>query len=153
MSFYDFAKQLYCKTLDDGEIARMGSFSLLVSNELKYMRVLLFINGDIAGTERLRLKIFSDPLHTSLMYTSEWSSLSDISNIGTYWLGWLRITFNRESLNKNLTYYLSAEVDGYTRVGGSFYIGLMFDFPWPIYDNNEDIFYDHPLAMQLFGYL
>jgi hypothetical protein len=151
MAFNEFADTLYCKTFDTDEIVRMGSFQVAESLELQYIRLLIYINGTIAGTERIRLRVYSDSGFSNVLYTSDYSSMSSITGLSTRFLGWVRFSFDREHINKNITYYLTAEIDNYT-FAEPFYIGAMYDFPHPIYDNSENLFYDHPIAFQLFGY-
>ena len=159
MSFQKFANTLYVKTFDTAEICRMGTFVLASNMELKYLRVLFLMYGVAGrgGSERIRIKIYSDVEHTSVLYTSEWSdiTLANISGLaGSHsWLGWIRTTFARENLNKNISYYVSCEIENYTRNGDTFYCGLSYDFPHPIYDNSQNSFRYHPLALQVLGYV
>lgn len=157
MSFYDFSAEQYVKTIDTSETIRMGSFQVATSLELAHIRILLFIHGvtSLGGSEQVRLKIYTDQYYESstLLYTSSWATVSDITNLGVAdWIGWITIDFDRENLNKNQAYYVLAEFQNYTRNSETFYFGLSHDFPWPIYDNSENLFYDHPLAMAIFGY-
>jgi hypothetical protein len=147
MSIKDFAKNLYMKTFDTNETNLMGSFKALKNGELKYVRALLYVHGALAGTEKVRIKIYSDSLYENLLYVSDWSPLQD-----TEWLGWLRFDFHRENINKNIEYWIAAEITGYTRNADLMYVAQSFDFPWPVYENGEDYFYNHPLAFQLFMY-
>jgi len=153
MSFLNFANELYVKTFDSTEAPRMGSFSLATSGELQYIRTVLFINGvsSLGGSEQVRIKLYGDSDHANLLYTSAWSSISDITDIGsTNWIGYFRLDFSKENLNANITYYVSIETQNYTRNADTFYLGVPYDFPFPIYDNSQDLFVDHPLAMQIF---
>lgn len=155
MAFKDFASTQYCKTIDTGELVRLGSFQETTNGFLAHIRAMLVIRGvtNLAGTEKIRLKIFSDVGFSSLLYTSEWSNLSDITGLGSAdWIGWIRCDFNKHPINKNLVYYVAAELTGYTRNADIFWCGLNYDFPFPVYDNSENLFYDHPLAMQIFSY-
>lgn len=157
MSFYDFSAEQYVKTIDTGESIRMGNFQVASALELAHIRVLLFIHGvtSLSGSEQIRLKIYSNQYYYSstLLYMSSWANINDITNLGSVdWIGWITIDFARENINKNFVYYVEAEFQNYTRNSETFYLGLSHDFPWPIYDNSEDLFYDHPLAMAIFGY-
>lgn len=158
MGFLDFAETQYIKTIDTGEQPRMGTFKVTQNSELKYMRVKPYIQGTLVGTEKIRLKIYSDTTFTSLLYTSSWSNLYEVvdenGDVATGdWLGIIRIDFNRENLNKNITYYVVAELTGYTRNADTFYIGLSYDFPFPIYDNGQSLYYNHPIAFEIFTYI
>lgn len=157
MAFKDFANVQYIKTIDTGEAPRMGTFQVAVNGELQYMRVKPYIKGTLSGTEKIRLKIYSDSAFSSLLYTSSWSNIYDVldedgSAVTGDWIGWIRVDFNRENINKNMAYYVVAELTGYTRNADDFYIGLAHDFPFPIYDNGESLFYNHPLAFEIFTY-
>lgn len=157
MSFEQFADLQYVKTFDDGEQVRMGEFQVQNNAELGNIRVLLYINEalNLAGTEQLQMKIYSDPSFQSLIYTSSLANLADITNLPTLaakgWLGWLRMDFNRENLNKNIKYYPTITISNYTRAG-SFYCGVAHDFPFPVYENGETEFFKHPIAMQIFDF-
>lgn len=155
MAFKDFAETQYIKTIDTGESPRLGSFQVLENGELKHVRVKLFIKGNFSGNEQIRLKVYSEPTFQSLLYTSNWSNINQVvdengNTVTGNWLGWIRIDFNEENINKNMTYYLEAEFANYTRNSDTYYLGLAHDFPFPIYDNNEPLFYNHPLAFELF---
>lgn len=156
MSFLDFAKTQYIKTVDTGEEIRMGSFKDARNEELKHFRLSIYIQGTaLITTEQVRVNIYSENTYTAKMFCSNWSNISDIENLqgDVGWIGWIRIDFNRENINKNLTYYPTIELNNYTRDAQDFYIGFCHDFPFPIYDNLEDLFYKHPLQMQIFGYI
>lgn len=150
MSIYQFPNQLYIQPFTQGEDLRMGSFQLVESMELQYIRTQLHIYNQAITTQRVRIKIYGDQDYTDLLYTSSWADLSG-ANASNYWLGYIRVSFNRENLNKNITYYAAIEIGNYTFSSSSF-IGPTFDFPWPVYDNGAPNFFNHPLTMQIFGY-
>lgn len=158
MSFLNFANIQYFKTFDSAEEVRMGTFQVDNNCELKYIRVLflMYAVASRGGTERIRTKVYSDIEHTTVLYTSDWVSvnLTNISNLADShsWLGWLRTDFSKQNMNKNIPYYLSCQIDNYTRNADAFYCGLSYDFPHPIYDNGETSFRYHPLAACIFGY-
>jgi len=151
MAFKDFANTLYINPFNTDDIIPMGNFDVETSIELQHIRVLAVIKGTIIGTEKIRLKVYGSEKSNKVLYTSEWSNISDISNLGQYWLGWLRCDFQRNPINANQGYHVKAEISGYNRTI-DFYIGLSYDWPWPIYDNGADKFYNQGLAMQIFGY-
>ena len=157
MSFYDFSENQYVKTVDTSELVRMGGIKPASNIELAHIRVLLFIHDVtmLSGSEAIRLNVYSSTYYYSstYMFSSSYKNISDITNLGANdWIGWVTVDFNRQNLNKNFYYYVEAEFSNYTRNGESFYFGLSRDFPVPIYDNSENLFYNHPLAMALFGY-
>lgn len=153
MAFQDFSETLYIKTMDTGEEIRVGSFATANNMELKYIRLTLYIDGATPTNEQIRMKIYSDSGFSSLLYTSDWSTLSDITGVSSRWLGWVRVDFNRENINKNKTYYATIESQNYTRILGTYDIGFAYDFPYPLYDNSENLFYNHPIQTQIFGYI
>ena len=151
MAFKDFSKVQYIKTIDTGELVKIGSFNTVNNLELKYMRLTVYVESMALTTEQIRINIYSDIDCTSKLFSSDWCTLSDISGLSSRWIGWVRIDFNRQPINKLLTYYAAIESQNYTRTASN-YIGCSFDFPFPIYENNENDFYNHPLQFQLFGY-
>lgn len=155
MAYKDFSETIYIKTVDTSENVKVGGLKLDTSGELGHIRVLMYIAGILAGSEQIRINICSDAACTKTIYTSDWSDIADITdeNGATTtgnWLGWIRTDFNKENLNSAITYYAQVELQNYTRNADTFYIGLAYDFPLPIYDNSEDFFLDHPIAMQIF---
>lgn len=155
MAFKDFASVQYVKTVDTSESPRMGSFSLASSGELGHIRTVLYINGTMSGTEQFRIRVCGDSACSSALATSDWMDLADITdengNIATGdWVGFVTADFNRENLNKDITYYTAIDFNNYTRNTETFYIGVCHDFPYPIADNSEDLFYNHPLVMAIF---
>jgi hypothetical protein len=152
MAFLDFSDNQYIKFADTGEDIRMGGFSTVNNMELKHIRTTIYIDGAIPTTERMKIEIHGHIGVQSLLYTSDWANLADIANVSDRWLGWIRIDFNREPINKDVTYYPKIVLDNYTAIAGSFRIGFAYDFPFPVYDNSQDLFYNHPIAMQIFGY-
>ena len=156
MAFFDFAETQYIKTVDTGEEIRVGSFKTAENLELQYMRPTIYITGTTLVTdERIRVNIYSERTYSAILYQSSWSNISEISGlmVKDRWIGWIRVDFNRENINKNITYYPTIELDNYTRDGQNFFIGFAHDFPFPIYDNGASLFYRHPLQAQYFGWV
>jgi len=151
MAFKNFSEYLYIKTYDNAENARFGSFQTQDNMELGHIRTVAYIRGTLSGTEKMRLKVYSDVGYRNLMFVSDWSNFSDIE-IQKDFLFYLRFDFDRQNINKNNRYHVTGEIADYTRNGNDFYFGIAHDFPHPVYDNSEDLFYNHPLVMQIFGY-
>ena len=152
MSFLQFPDKKYVKTIDTSEIVRLGSINIVDNIELQYIRPSIFIYGALGGIEQIRVNLYGDENHLNKIFSSSWRNLSEISMSTNYWLGWIRCDFARQNINKNITYYLSVELNNYTRNGETFWIGLNRDYPTPTYDNSEDLWDGHPLAFQIFGY-
>ena len=151
MAFKNFSEYLYIKTFDDDENARFGSFKTQDNLELEHIRTVAYIRGTLAGTEKMRLKIYSDIAFQNLMFCSDWLNFSDIE-IQKDYLFYLRFDFGRQNINKKNKYYVTGEISNYARNGNDFYVGIAHDFPHPVYENSENLFYNHPLTMQIFGY-
>ena len=148
MAFSPFPRDLFVKTIDTGEEIVIGEIQTGHALELKYLRAILYKHGTGAGTERCRINIYSDEGRTSLLYQSAWSSLSDIEDLSTMWLGWVRFDFAGESLNQNLSYFATIETDGYTRNADAFFISYVFDWPVPVYEALSGT----PLAISVYGH-
>lgn len=152
MAFKDFSNIQYIKTIDTGEEARMGGFKTAVNTELEHIRPTIYINAGTITTEEVRINVYSDPGASSKIFSSSWAKLSDIEGLSTSWIGWIRVDFDRQPLNKYIWYYTTIELRNYTRVVGGYYIGFSYDFPFPKYDNSEIYFYRHPLQLEIFGF-
>lgn len=157
MAFKDFSDIKYIKTVDTSETINMGSFSTDANLELGHIRALIYIQGTLGGSEQIRLSIYPTEDSTNATYTSSWSNVGDVLDengeaVTGNWLGLIRCDFDRENINNNLTYYLKAELQNYTRNSQTFYIGFAYDYPNIIYDNSEDELQDHPLAFEIYGY-
>lgn len=149
MSIQQYAQKQIVKTLDTGELASVGSFSTVDHTELRYVRLWFFKHGAEGGSERLRLKVCSDAELSKVLYSSAWANLADAEIADDYWMGWLRFDFEREHINKNLTYYLALETASYTRTA-DYYLSLVRDWATPIYAIGDSGAL--PTAMQIYGY-
>lgn len=157
MAFKDFPANQYVKTFETNELVRMGSFQTNENGELKYIRALMYIRGNLAGNEQFRIRLFPTNLYETSIATSSWMSLSNIvdeNNIALLgnFVGMIRCDFNRENINKNNTYYVQAELQNYTANYPTFEIGLAYDFPGPRYAIGETKFYKANLAFEIFTY-
>lgn len=156
MAFAQFPRDRFVKIFDTDELVRMGSFSD-VEGELAHIRSEAYIKGTLAGTERIRVKIFGDNRYTALFATSEWFYLNTVQDedgviqVGDY-LGDVRFDFSRQNLNPNITYFVGAEIDGYTENFDSFFISLSRDYINSVYATSGNAYTNHPLKMQIFTY-
>lgn len=159
MSFTQFSEFQYEKTSDTSEKIFMGGFQLQEDDELENMRVKISMSGvpNRTTNESFKLTVYSDNLLQNPLYASSVSLLENISNddslYGTTdsWLGWLRVDFGKQNLNKNIPYFLGGEFLNYTRTA-SFILGLLYDFPDSSYDNGANEFFNHPIAFQINGF-
>lgn len=157
MAFLDFSEDQYVKYVDTGERIRMGGFQVAEAIELQYIRTTLIIEEALPTNEELVIEIHGEQTGNSKIFESDPISLSAIDDASTLaagktFIGWVRADFGRQNLNPNITYYAIARFDNYTRVVGGFSLALAYDFPFPIYDNGQSIFYNHSIAMQIFGW-
>lgn len=159
MSFLDFNEDQYIKVFDTGEKLSMGSFQVQKSGEIYGIRLLIYINdiSSMVGNEQVRVNIYSDYENQQILYQSDWTNISDIggsdSSYGTTqgWYGWLATYFNEENISKDHIYYIESEMNNYTRANPR-YVGLAYDYPFPVYGSAQNKFNDHPLAFQLYMY-
>jgi hypothetical protein len=140
----------WIKTWDTGESVKCGATVVQDHTNILYLRILLYKHGTAGGSEQVRAKIYSDANYTKLMYTSAWASVADVPNMGTNWWGWFRLTFAREALNKNATYYVALETQNYTRNADTFYLSNSLD--WPVAQNTQSAPGMPGAAMQIYGY-
>lgn len=146
MSIEQIIATQWHKKFDNDEVVPIGSFSTISDEELQYLQHYFFIHGNIAWTERFRSKIYSDANYLSLLYTSDWSSFSNITDRGQYWQGWVRSDFHREHLKAGVTYWLAVEIGNYVRNADTFYISLKYDYDNSVYPKVSTQFVDYPLA-------
>lgn len=153
MGFLQFPNKLRVKPIGTDEVMPCAGFQFPSHGELGYVRAQLYIRGTLAGTEKLRMKVFSDAAYAKLMYVGEWADLSKVEGRepGKDWIGWITFAFGREHLNKNTTYYMAVEAAGYERLGDSFYLGLVLD--WPISVNLSAAEPRRPVALAFFPYM
>lgn len=158
MSVKDFAKVQFIKSIDTGEEIKKGGFRINQDGEWGVMGHIIYIHGDLAGNEKIRTKLYSDPDHLNHLYTSEWTNVSEAQKLfgSDGWFGYIRNEFvNGENINGTLWYYAGVELTNYTRNAETFYIGLARDFPFPIYKITPTPlhFYEHPLAAQIWMWI
>jgi hypothetical protein len=130
------------------EEVKMGSFKTADNGEVRHIAVLFLMRGSYT-TEKVRTKIYSDSSYASgsLLYTSSWV---DIINAATSnYFFWLRTDFALQNISKQLTYYLSCEINNYTRNGYTKFVSLVYDCPVGIYGTDTSRFQNNPLAFKL----
>jgi hypothetical protein len=142
MSYGDFPSQLYFMILNAGTNS-LGSFQLGSECQLRNLVFSLLKVGTLGGSERLRLKLYTDSGLTELYKTGSWASLASISGISaSAWLGWLRLDFSDIWVAGSQTFYLAVETDGYTANYPTMYLGLKLDWPYAV---NEKSGLAHPV--------
>lgn len=155
MSVLEFSDLRAYKLFDNDEEIRMGSFKVQKAIQLKHTRLGIYIQGmaNLAGTEQITQKIYTDIGATKLQYTSNVADLANIVWDGTKqgFLGYIRIDWDNFNLNVNYDYYFASQISGYTRNGDTFFVSLNWDYPDSIYDNGGSNWPQHPIAQQVFG--
>lgn len=145
----------YFKTFATGETFGCGGISGQAFQQLAQIIVMFYKHGAHAGTERIRAKIYHDADLTKLYATGDWFDLVDLETnpgdgevLDTYWRGRIGLNFSAKPwLDADSTYYVAAEIDGYTRNADIFYAALMFDWPFPINDSSANA-----IAMEIRGH-
>lgn len=158
MAFQNFPNKRIIKEFDADEIIKMGTFNLLNDLELEAIKVFFLFKGTLTGSERIRAIVYSSSGYesTSAIATSDWLDLSSVSAIAALassqcWHGWLRLYFDKQNLNADFTYYVGCEIDNFTPNGDTKYCGLLYDYPYPTYDNGAVVYRGVSLGMQLYG--
>ena len=155
MSITQFPRDLYIKRLDTSEEGQCGSISPAEDIELDSIKVWIHIKGAPAGSETIQIKMYGEPTYSNLLFSSTAHAISGITAIDslstTDYLGWIKCDFNRQNLNKDLTYYPAVTLANYTRNADTYYIGLVYDWPDGTYHSATTI-NTAPIAMQIFGY-
>ena len=149
MSFSQYADKQDFIVLRGSKIA-MGIIDLGADTELSNILLTFFKTGSLVGSEQLRINLYSSDRYESSFAQSDWVSVSDITNLATNWLGWLRFDFSRIDIDKDNLIYAEIETQNYTRVGDTFWMGIGLD--WPVLVNTFDSNDGAPAALQIFGY-
>jgi hypothetical protein len=154
MSVKNFSELQEVGILDTDDSLVLGGYSIDTEIELRHVSVLLYKAGALAGTERVRIRMTSDPQGIRTLHTSDWANLSDSNNIndGDHWLGWIRTDFNRPGIAKDVTRYLVLDVSNYTRNDDTFFLSVVRDYPFPIYSSAATSFESATYAVTIFGY-
>lgn len=140
----------YFRVLETNDTVNLGSMSLPSAIELYAIRILLYKHGTSGGSERFRLKLYRDSGRTDLAYTSAYSDLADVTDLGAKWFGWVSILFDREHVPASTTFYPTLEVENYTRNADTYYLSCSLDWPNPQYGTDNTT--RRNLALQMYGY-
>jgi len=146
MAFKNFSNVLKIRVLETGELVPCGTAQPAKAIELQYLQLVLFVHGSLAGTEKVRVKLFNDTALTKLFATSNWASVAAIPGVGVDWIGWLRFDFARQFLSPFDVYSVAVETTGYTRNVDTSYLGVALDYL--IGQSGAD----DAAAMALYGY-
>lgn len=137
MAYKDFNEKKYVYVTDTSTVNKLGSIQVDEPIEIANIRLDFYKNGTEVGDEVFRLNIYSDPDYSKVYASSNDVALSDIPDLGTYWIGWLRFDFDSIPVvgTSSNTFYIGLEPVTYTRVGDTFYVGAAADW----YPNINDI--------------
>lgn len=136
MGWLQFPSVMHFKTIDTSEKVDVASFTLATDNQIKYGRIMLYINGISVTTEQIRLNVNPSETNANPIFSSDWADLADITtHTGDNWIGWVRLDFNEEHLDSDVTYTIQLETNNYTRNADTAYLGISFD--WPYYINDQ----------------
>lgn len=145
MAFKQFPKQQYFRSLNTDTVTKLGYMNLQDGMEMTSMMVTIYVQGLIVTPFNFRLNFYGSTTSITPIFTSDWVELSAATLLNNdndpatayvnNWLGNIYVDFDYEPINPNLNYYISAETDGYTRVGDTFFIGVNLDWYSPV--NNQ----------------
>jgi hypothetical protein len=132
-TFYPYPSQLLVKVMDTGELVDCGGRTLEDATELKWVQLHLMRVGTPAGSERVRMKVFTDSALSKLYATSDWVSLAEATGSTGNWKGAVRFDFGRQHLDAGTPWHFAVEATSYARSGDTFYLGFPLDWPYPIH--------------------
>lgn len=122
------AAEVRVRILDTSEVTGLGGYRLNSRHcELKWIRGLIHVKGTPAGSEQIRLAVYSAKALGARLFASDWVAVSDLEAGGAYWIGLVRFDFNRQHLHKEVRYWLAAETQNYTRTS-SFHLAFQSDW-------------------------
>jgi hypothetical protein len=151
MSFLDFPKRLFVKSIDTAEEIKCGAHKYVDNQEMRHLRVGVLINGQVPTTENMQLQLHSESTYSSLIVSSNIIYLRDIPNAPTRWVGLIRFDFPYFPVNNNNYYYIKLLVADYTRNADIYYLGAVYDWPDYTYPNGETSPIFHPIKMEMMG--
>ena len=134
------AKYQVVKTLNTSEQAYLGGYTVAQGGELRHIRMTLYKHGAAAGSEQMRLALYSRSDLNGLLAQSDWLDVADFAT-STYWFGYVRFDFDRYFLHADQNVHLTIETQNYTRDVHTFYLGVVSDWPTAGNDPQSDLAY------------
>jgi len=138
MSYLNFSDKLFVKALDTGEKLNLGGLQGAASGELTNITLNMYGTADLSGTASVKIGIHLNTDFTGQYAFSDEFFIKDVptqlGDISSPFLAFVRFDFNRIPINKNQLYYFSLQTSGYTRTGNTHYIGVVLEYPDAIYD-------------------
>ena len=139
--------------LDTDSTTWLGGFQSDRHIELKWIRLRLYKEGTLAGSERLRLNIYSRSDLDGLVAQSDWVDVGDVAEVvPSKWYGLVRFDYAREFINLATTYHLGIETENYTLNGHTLYIGIgleMVEYSMSV----NTVASGAPAEAHIFGYM
>jgi hypothetical protein len=142
-------KQLAVNVWNNNSAIYMGRFKTNRNGYMAHIWTRIYING-IINIEQIRINIYSHQDKRAVYAQSNWANLINIEDLSQYWLGFVRLDFNSENIQKDELYFFDIEINNYTRNGNNFYIGVTYDFPFPTHDLTETNWKNSPLSAKIF---
>lgn len=151
MSIKDFSRdQYFFDAFSDGREVEIGSFNQPINSEASNVRLFMYFKGAFTN-EQVVLYLKDDLTSPTYVYESSPVVISDIPDVGTDWLGWVRFDFNKQWIYDSTEIYMTAKVLNYTE-SPTKYVGFAFDFPNTQNGSVTCCYNQHPVKFQLFGY-
>lgn len=150
MGFSPIHKNQIIKTLDTSEVAHLGGYTMAKDMELKWVRLVIYKQGTEAGSEQIRLGVYSRSDLSGQLFTSDWVDVVDFVD-GNNWIGFVRFDFDRQHLDADTVYHLAIETNNYTRNGDAFFLSTSCDWPDPVNTPNDNNAY-YAAAAHFYGY-
>lgn len=146
MSVFNFPENQFVRIFNENEKVKISTISIN-SCEIGNVRMKVFLKGN-RSSEKLKLIFCPKGITTSLFESDE----VNLSSIAPNFYGLVRFDFQRNNIAQG-EYDIYAEVLSYSRNGNTDYVSLVYDFPVAIYDNSEQNFDGHPIALEVFKYI
>lgn len=138
MSYLNFSETLFVQALDTSEKLNLGGWQSLVSGELAHITLNMFGTANLSGSAAVKIGVHLNTDFTGQYVFSDEFFIKDVpTELGAAtspFLAYVRFDFDRVPINKNQLYYFSLQTSSYTRTGDTHYIGVVKEYPDPIYD-------------------
>jgi len=144
MAYQNFAETLYVHRIPQGSIVPLTTFTLQRKIYLKYIRLGVYFHGYTFPGDYLFIRAQLFDSDNKLLIETSFLDMQDIVTTAGYWLGWLNISFSdrasfgdfEEIILPGLEYELRINiVDPFMANHPDSYVGIIKDYPIPIYDD------------------
>lgn len=128
----------------------LGGMTMPVDTELAALKIRLFKVGTPAGSERIRLGLYSRSDLKGAIALSEWVDLSDLADpLPANYMALVPFLFDRIPLRSGSTYHVGAITENYTRSAFTFYLAIALE---NAYQPVNTVVSGSPAEMHPFGY-